>query len=279
MISYSYHRSLSRANLTDYVNLFSSSFSGAGKLNLEYLNWLYCKNPHGEAIGWDAFMGDKLIAHYAVIPRKYSFLGQEYAAALSVNTATHPEHQGRGLFVNLANRTYESAHAFGTSFIVGIANANSIGGFIKKLDFTALGQVGLFLSFNSIRKESSKLDLINDAEWINWRLSNPSRKYTYSLLGNGALNIRTEIKGITFNLGYVDNSIFQKTKVSTLTKRESVLLPALTPYFQKGYHSIFRIPYLFYPSPWHVIWRTLDKSIDQELADKLLFSGLSMDTF
>jgi GNAT superfamily N-acetyltransferase len=135
--------SLERATVADYVVLFAQSFAGDNKLNASYLGWQYESNPHGKVIGMDAFLGDELAAHYAIIPRRYRLGVQIFDAALSVNTATHPQHQGKGLFTKLAAATYELAAQRGVKFVVGAANANSVGGFTRKLGFTALGQIRL----------------------------------------------------------------------------------------------------------------------------------------
>ena len=55
----------------------------------------------------------ELAAHYVVLPIRAAVGGQPVAAALSLNTATHPDYQRRGLFVRLAEATYEMARGAG----------------------------------------------------------------------------------------------------------------------------------------------------------------------
>jgi hypothetical protein len=207
---YDFQPSLTKASVLDYEKLFKASFPDEDKLNAKYLDWLYNLNPDGKAIGWDAFYGGALVAHYCVIPRKYSYLGVQYKAVHSVNTATHPQHQGNGLFIRLANLTYESAYEQGASFVVGVANANSIGGFQRKLDFSILGQIRLYPGFRSAMASESSLDISMDDSWINWRLSNPSRVYRYLDCDDEMILMRTWIGGIPFNIGSIHKILFKK---------------------------------------------------------------------
>jgi hypothetical protein len=54
---------------------------------------------------------------------------------LSLNTATAPAFQGKGLFTRLAALTYEAGAAGGFDGVYGVANGNSTPGFIRKLAF------------------------------------------------------------------------------------------------------------------------------------------------
>jgi hypothetical protein len=279
MPQYDFHPSLTKATAVDYEKLFTASFPNENKLNVQYLDWLYCLNPHGKAIGWDAFYGGELVAHYCVIPRKYNYLKHEYKAVHSVNTATHPLHQGNGLFIKLANLTYDTAYELGASFVVGVANASSIGGFQRKLGFSIMGQIKLYPGFRRDMINENKLELLVDEIWINWRMSNPSRKYSYLDGAKDSVVIKTSINGVPFNIGSLKKDLFQENNVNELIKKGNRLIPGITPYFHKNYQSIACLPARFQPSPWWVIWRTLDKSIPSTLAGELEFNGLSMDTF
>jgi GNAT superfamily N-acetyltransferase len=94
------------SKLQDYADLLANSFIDF-QPSVEYLDWLYFQNPRGSVFGFDAYDGDLLVAHYACIPIKINAFRQN--SLLSLNTATHPDYQGRGLFRLLANKTFESA--------------------------------------------------------------------------------------------------------------------------------------------------------------------------
>jgi GNAT superfamily N-acetyltransferase len=276
MPDYRFEPALTRATLEDYVALFAASFGGDDKLNRAYLQWQYCDNPHGTVIGVDAFHGDTLAGHYAIIPRRYTWRGEAVPAALSVNTATHPEHQGKGLFVKLAQQTYEAAAACGVRVVIGAANANSVGGFLRRLGFSELGQIGLYLLAGGPRPDAATFDLSVDEEWLRWRLANPSRRYQAAAHGDGSTTLVTIVRNVPFNLARLPSGLLQQTPIATTP----ALLPlaGFTPWFGPGRAPTLKLPTKLQPSPWHVIWKCLDPALEAETATGLRMTGLSMDT-
>ncbi len=280
MSEYTLVPSLEWASIADYVGLFGASFAGDDKLNADYLHWQYLANPHGQVIGVDAFMGGALVAHYAIIPRRYRLGTQVFDAALSVNTATHPQHQGKGLFTKLAEATYFAAAQRGVKFVVGVANANSVGGFTRKLGFTSLGQIRLYAGFKATVAAANSLDLDVQASWLDWRLGNPSRRYEGVKHGDGTTTLQTQVKGIPFNIARVSTEVLLESQRTASLGLNRALMPGLSPVFAStSTPSVFQLPLWAQPSPWHVIWRTLDPTFNASLAGRLRFDGLSMDTF
>lgn len=171
------------SELNEVSGLFKTSF-GNDSLNLRTLRWQYVNNPLGQAVGFNAYHGATLAAHYVAIPTQLKFGGRIVNGILSINTATHPEHQGKGLFTRLAERTYELAVSRGHKFCVGVANQNSFPGFVRKLGFVDLGALEsrLILAKGSlVTRPLDALDLegYHDAEVLNWRLSRPGRIYQF----------------------------------------------------------------------------------------------------
>lgn len=277
MADYRFVPALSEATISDYVELFSLAFAGDSKLTAEYLSWLYVENPHGRVIGTDAFDGDRLAAHYAIMPRKYVIGERHYSAALSINTATHPEHQGRGLFTKLAEATYSAAADGGVAFVIGAANANSVGGFTRKLGFEGLGQIRLYPGFDAPNPGQGELDLSWDADWLKWRLANPSRTYAVRRNGKGRFSISTRVKGIPFHLAR--RSEPANADAALAGTSGSLPLPGFAPVFGPTPPGGPALPLRYQPSPWHVIWRTLAPGLDADLPRRLRMDGLSMDTF
>jgi GNAT superfamily N-acetyltransferase len=257
-------KSMQRAGVRDYGSLFQDSFGGDNKLSEAYLQWQYGDNPDGQVIGFDAFLGDELAAHYAIIPRRYRLGSTVYTAALSVNTATHPKHQGRKLFTRLAEATYAEAAALGVEFVVGAANANSVPGFTRKLGFANLGQISLYL------KRSSPAVL-----------ANPSRRYVRVEHGDGTCTLRTTVRNAPFNLARVDTALLARCNaLAPAVGMAQGALPALTPLFGgQGYAGGLKLPQKLQPSPWHVIFKSLGTGVDVRLAAATMFDGLAMDTF
>lgn len=277
MADYELKPALDGASLGDYVALFEAAFGNDSKLTEDYLQWQYIDNPHGRVIGTDAFLDGELAAHYAIIPRQYRWNSQVFNGALSVNTATHPGHQGKGLFTRLAAATYEVAAAEGVKFVVGAANANSVGGFTRKLGFEALGQIRLYAALAAPLPGPDALDLDINSEWLNWRFQNPARLYSRLPHGDGTATISTWVNRVPFHISRVPDRISGQETIAPKTLFP--ILPALTPLFGPEQPRLPRLPLKAQPSPWHVIWRALDPSIDSDMAGALRYDGLSMDTF
>lgn len=167
------------AALAHYVALFENVFPKSARFSETYLAWLYRANPEGLAIGFDAWQGDSLVAHYACIPCSVELEGGAARAMLSLNTATHPSHQGQGLFTQLARLTYESAVALGIQAVFGVANANSTPGFTSKLGFelvrpleAKVGWGGLGVDWDSLRL-AARFQRRWSATSLAWRTANP----------------------------------------------------------------------------------------------------------
>lgn len=75
-------------------------------------------------------------AFYGVLPVVCALKGERFVIAQSADTITHPEHQRKGLFVQLAQKTYALAKEEGIHFLYGIPNSNSYPGFVGKLGWS-----------------------------------------------------------------------------------------------------------------------------------------------
>lgn len=177
--------------------LYSSFGDKAGKFTTEYIKWQYINNPQGKVVSFNAWtipedihVEPDLVAHYATIPITMVLGGKKEKGLLSLNTATNPNHQGKGLFTKLATETYNYAKKNGYRFVVGVANANSTHGFLKKLGFYLVSPLEVKVGIGSPYK---KIDITNknrvfyDNDILKWRLSCPQFDYVFSqnaILGN-----------------------------------------------------------------------------------------------
>jgi hypothetical protein len=97
-----------------------------------FLKKYHTTNFGAEHIGYIAFTEEKFpAAFYGVIPCHFKIDDKIFLAAQSVDTMTHRDHQRRGLFMQLAEKTYEAAKQEGVQFIFGFPNQNSYAGFVK----------------------------------------------------------------------------------------------------------------------------------------------------
>ena len=89
---------------------------------LKTWNWKYKNNPAGNPVIWVALAGDKLVANYAVIPVKMKIGDEIIEASQSVDTMTHPEYQGQGIFLELTRQVFSDAGKQGKDIIYGFPN-------------------------------------------------------------------------------------------------------------------------------------------------------------
>ncbi|MCX6233237.1 MAG: GNAT family N-acetyltransferase [Bacteroidetes bacterium] len=100
-------------------------------------------------IGFIAYDGKgKPGAYYGVFPITMTIDGNDYLVAQSGDTMTAPEHRKKGLFIDLAKKTYELAKEKNIQFIFGFPNDNSYPGFKIKLDWEFFGSMQDFKLFS-----------------------------------------------------------------------------------------------------------------------------------
>ncbi len=85
-------------------------------------------------IAYDQF--NSPAAFYGVYSCQIEYNGKFFLAAQSGDTMTHSEHTGKGLFTQLATRTYEYCKENGFHCVFGFPNENSFPGFIKRLGWS-----------------------------------------------------------------------------------------------------------------------------------------------
>lgn len=96
-------------------------------------------------VGFIAYNDDGVpIAFYAVIPCFIRFNRKNILAAQSADTMTHPDHRFKGLFVELARRTFDLCETLGIRLVFGFPNQNSLPGFVNKLGWQMAERMDLF---------------------------------------------------------------------------------------------------------------------------------------
>lgn len=240
-------RPIRQATLPEYSELLSKSFQGF-KPTIDYLNWLYFENPRGSVFGFDAYDGQTLVAHYACIPIKIS--GFQNNSLLSLNTATHPDYQGRGLFRVLADKTFESA-AEKFANVIGVANSKSIGGFVKHLGFSAIGNLDLRIGNLSKKVEGSRCFT---HEELDWRSNCPGR--ALSVVSLGSCSNLVSVKPFKF-LPSLKAIVFEEGISDTVSQHKKI---GITLDWRRGAHPILKLPKRLKPSPLVLIFKPLLES-------------------
>lgn len=243
----------------------------ADKFSFEYLKWQYAENPVGQIIGFNAYMGDMLAAHYVTMPIYMNINGQKTLGVLSLNTATHPDHQGKRLFSILAERTYQYAAENGYKFVIGVANAQSTHGFLKNLKFKLVGPLTFKIGTgtNIYPKKDYTFTRYWDKEIMEWRLKNPSMAY----YKNGDM-IVSPIKP-----GFKKLVFHDKEGLVSLPKLHARPFNLYIGYgadLKKGFYC--GIPKFIDHSPFNLIFRDLTHGTLPEVTkDNILFELIDFD--
>jgi GNAT superfamily N-acetyltransferase len=276
---------LTDADLQGYCQLMRLVFPAATQYTPAYLAWQYQRNPAGPVVGFNAYAGETLAAHYVTLPIRARLDGQPVKALLSLNTATHPEHQGKKLFTRLAEATYEYAASQGYAFVVGVANANSTPGFTRKLGFQLVAPLEARLGLGELPPEDASFtpdfQVDWDAELLRWRLSNPSR--TYRLRPHGALT-RVEADtgryGIQAILGDFPSALCPPQQGHPPRALNPVRLWLGIDPSRRFSRSLFRtLPERLRPSPLNLIYKDLTGKRPTLDAQRLRFRALDFDAY
>ena len=135
-----YFERINEKNLHQLYLLFQAEYPG--KFTLNYFQNKFSTDWTGKKfVGFLAFCkkSDEVAAFYGAFPCYLSGRNSKYLALQSGDTITHRNHRKKGLFISLANETFNLAKKEGFSLIFGFPNENSSHGFYAHLDWKQLG--------------------------------------------------------------------------------------------------------------------------------------------
>lgn len=242
--------------LSAYAALLSEVFEAGPKFQPPSIAWRYRDNPAGPVVGADAWAGTRLAAHYVTCPTATQVEGVAMRGLLSLNTATHPDFQGQGLFTRLAEAAYADGAAQGFDFVVGVANANSTPGFTRKLGFQLVAPLEAGILPRTPRAFAER-PVQYAADWtpelLAWRLANPAARYRRAVLG--------ELSAVwaDTHLPFVRCAAFlpgRRVEGGGAPLGASLFI-GLEPRLDLVRHGLVPLPQRFRPSPLNLIYRPL----------------------
>lgn len=235
-----------------------------------FRHW-YVENPCGRAISFNAFDGDKMVAHYVCIAKQMLIDGRVANGILSMATVTHPDYRGRGLFKTLAKMTYDCARDNGYEFVIGVANANSFPGFMKYFPFQFVGQLDFKVGYgNHIKTNNNKLysGYWTD-ETIKWRCRKTYKQSSDTIIGGHGRYSRTLV-------GYFDEQMISK---ANLPKAGVSIKPSLYIGLGGTPKGVFMdMPKFIERSPFNLIFMDLTNGkLPKMTKDNVLFQLFDFD--
>ncbi len=135
MSNYSFEK-LSENNLEDLIPIYADAFGM--EVSVDFLRAKQYTSFTGfENVGFIAYdEHNQPAAFYGVYPCMVDYQGKKYLVAQSGDTMTHSKHVGKGLFTQLAQKTYDYCKENGFHLVFGFPNENSFPGFIKRLGWS-----------------------------------------------------------------------------------------------------------------------------------------------
>ena len=204
-------REATEKDIPEILDVLKASLGETSSQKTEEV-WRYkhVDNPFGKSLVLVAVENDKIIGVRALMRWKWQLGNQSFSAYRAVDTATHPKHQGKGIFKKLTLKAIEMAKENGDDFIFNTPNTQSLPGYLKmgweevdKLKIRAtfanpLNWLGnktdkpytinnscfddqldnLVSDYNSFIKGENNLFTIKSSEYLSWRYEkNPLQEY------------------------------------------------------------------------------------------------------
>ena len=92
-----------------------------------FYRWKHQENPFGVSPAWVALDGERIVGLRVWLRWRFVRHGQRWDAVRAVDTATHPEYQGRGIFRRLTTASLEVPREDGIAHVFNTPNLDSRG--------------------------------------------------------------------------------------------------------------------------------------------------------
>lgn len=128
------------ATLVEATDLLNIELPDRRWADESHLEWLYRANPFGDAIFGYRRDGDRLDAHYALIPQEYRGPAGPERLMFSLNAVTRSVGQRKGHFWSIGEEVYaRAAEEHRARGIIGVSNDNSTPPVVKRLGWRLMG--------------------------------------------------------------------------------------------------------------------------------------------
>lgn len=97
--------------------LYAAVFPGGPKSAAGVIEWQYWSNPFGRSICRVALAGDRVVAHLLAWRLPVVLGDRAVTAGLFIDTSTHPEYRGRGIYFELKRQIAAAARDAGWEFV------------------------------------------------------------------------------------------------------------------------------------------------------------------
>lgn len=113
-----------------------------------FYRWKHHDNPFGESPAWVAVDGERVVGLRIWLRWRFVEAGRRWDAVRAVDTATHPDYQGRGIFRMLTTTSLEVLQAAGVAHVFNTPNEQSRPGYLK-MGWQQVGKLPVGVRFRS----------------------------------------------------------------------------------------------------------------------------------
>ena len=256
-----------------YLNVV---FPKATKFTPDFVKWQYTLNPLGVMSGYNAWDGNRIVAHFAGLPLTMDLFGKVCKGLLIINVSSDPAYRRQKLFTRVGEHTIQQAKDTGYDFLIGAANANSIHTFIKYLGFYLISPLTVKVGFGAqiyTDKEFNCNRLWDDAQW-SWRLQNPANKYLY--FKNNILSTPVSFFAKTLSKAQINYTADKQLRIKNYAGLRLLnLYIGLGADTSKGFY--FKLPSFIKHSPFNLIFQDLTGNIPVIKKEDICFQLIDFD--
>ncbi|GGI05324.1 GNAT family N-acetyltransferase [Egicoccus halophilus] len=114
----------------------------------DFYHWKHHDNPFGRSPAWVATDGDRIVGLRVWLRWRFTDGERTWDAVRAVDTATHPDHQGRGIFRRLTTSSLEVLREQGVAHVFNTPNEQSRPGYLK-MGWQQVGRLPVGVRFRS----------------------------------------------------------------------------------------------------------------------------------
>jgi hypothetical protein len=266
------------------LDLLAVCFPNARKFTPQYLQWLYCENPDGMALGYHLFSEDRLVGQLIGVPERVILRGSSQKVLLLLDVAVHPDFRGGGLFLKMTQKTAELAAASGFAAVTGVANHNTYRGYPKIGFQDVVGLDARISLFGSMRLDVDaaleRAEMYRDwsEEALAWRLRNPYNPLRIDTTGDKSFVVEAtaSYRGLRVRGLIPRRTVGVRPSRTHLSARPCLILN-LAPAGTMSLPFSISIPDCFKPSPLRMIYLDLIDQSSKLNPDRILFNFLDFD--
>ena len=115
----------------------------------QFFEWKHGRNPFGPSLAWVAVLDGRIVGFRTFLRWELEGEGRPVAAARAVDTATHPDHRGAGVFSRLTRHGLERLGRAGIEFVFNTPNDQSRPGYLK-MGWQRVGRAPLLVRARSV---------------------------------------------------------------------------------------------------------------------------------